>query len=890
MTYLGNNLQRRINLQESCFKPKFGDVNLHSSKLRAQSHFEEHSAVFSEARALLNEWIANRCLLADDGLDMPAPDLSPLNIPSRLEIKKEWDHLIQCASKANDLQQDFSNPLLKNDIRRPLYENKLKIADRVSKNSRPKSTTLDRILMRQEEARARRLLQTQEKDAHLREMIIRREAEREAMVLLKQEEEQKLRKQKREEHLLQQEMIRVRKELKAENERQVKLRQISSSRERPVWPVEDHVQTEVDKYVPVDSTPQSAVGGSAPVYLETSFERSESGKVQLETKQLLKRCLCAWRESTQDTRVRIHSQRALNEYRLKRAILRTWRRLTVQERISRELQAAKQFARELERKESIADYFYETRIKRNCLLRWQGAIKLSKLTKATVEREEIRRLKEVQFLESLKTCSSRRNSTPNESKPVPHENPINTSKQSRPPMFQSPVEVSQPHSEKPRILHHENNSSCSNQTKQKLTSSQLNQKYYQTVSSCRPPEATVERPSLSKTVLKQRKRISAQNREIEELKAAKRYTELLVEAGAHRMAGELLQRKLDEKVIHGTQPATRQESSMHGESQESLLVQSAPLLPSTALMNSQIEQTGTPMQRSQSASLNDSVFLSDIPKSVSLPENTFLKRMKERELERARLRAEREERRRVAEEIKKKEYAKQLEDEARRLKEEKQTLVAAQKAKKREEEEQKRKQKLLIAQNREMLQKAAEHKRLQLQRYNGWLPWRRCIFEQRERLRFAEQHYEVSVQRIALHTWLKNVRDKQEFLTSLVQRVYNTTLLRRCFVHLRAAVAARQMVETQAYTWYEQHLMLRILTAWSTHVTDCRIREWHMEDIAKAQRETHLKQRCLAAWINFPALMRKQRERERRREQFRGRLRDLVPDFSPPKITGDLDD
>ncbi|KAF7255643.1 hypothetical protein EG68_04850 [Paragonimus skrjabini miyazakii] len=888
MTYLGDSLQRRINLQQSYFK--FADLNLHSSKPKPQSHFEEHS-VFSEARALLNEWIANRCLLADDGLDMPAPDLSPLNIPSRLEIKKEWDHLIRCASKANDLQRDFSSPPLKDDIRRSPYENKPKNADRASKNSRPKSTTLDRILMRQEEARARRLLQTQERDAHLREVIIRREAEREALALLKQEEEQKLRKQKREEDLLQQEMIRVRKELKAENERQVKLRQLtSSSRERPVWSVEDHIQAEVDKYVPVDPTLQSAVGGSAPVYLETSLERSKTEKVQLETKLLLKRCLCAWRESTQDTRVRIYSQRALNEYRLKRAVLRTWRRLTVQERLTRELEAVKQFARELEKKESIADYFYETWIKRSCLLRWQGAIKLSKLTKATVEREELRRLKETQFLENLKTSSSRSNSTINESKPVRQENPINTSTQFGPPMSQSPIEVSESHAERPRILDHKTNSSCSIQTKQGLTRPQFNQKYYQTVSNCRLPEATVERPSLSKTVLKQRKRISAQNREIEELKAAKRYTELLLEASAHRMAGGLLQQEFDEKVIHGTQPSTRQEASMHGQGHESPLVQSARLPPSNALLDPQRDQASAPMRPRQSACSDGSAFLSDIPKSVSLPESTFLKRMKERELERARIRAEREERRRMTEEIKKAKYAKQLEDEARRLKEEKQNLIAAQKAKKREEEEHKRKHKLLIAQHRETLRKAAEHKRLQLQRYSGWLPWRRYIFEQRERLCLAKQHYEASVQRIALHTWLTHVRDKEKFLTSLVQRVYNATLLRRCFVHLRTTVAARQLVEAQAYAWYEQQLMLRILTAWSTHVTDCRICEWQMEDIAKAHRENHLKQRCLAAWINFPVLMRKQRERERRREQFRGRLRDLVPDFSPPKITGDLDD
>ncbi|KAF8571530.1 hypothetical protein P879_00698 [Paragonimus westermani] len=355
-------------------------------------------AAFSEARALLNEWIARRCLLDEDGLDTPALDLSPVNIPSRLEIKKEWDHLIRCASKANDSQWELSNPLLKDDIRHSPYENKSRSADKASKNSRPKSTTLDRILMRQEEARARRLLQTQERDARLKEM----------------EEEQKLRKRKHEEELLQQEMIRVRKELNAENERQAKLRQLTSSRERPVWSVEDHVQTEVDKYVPVDSIPPSSVGGSTPVYLETDLERPEARMVQSETKLL---------------------------------------------------------------------------------------------TKATIEQEEHRRLKETEFLEKLKTCSSQSSSKMNEPKPAHREQPLNTPKQCGPPMS------------------------------------------YQTMSSCRPPEATVQRPSLSKTVLKQRERISAQNREIEELKAAKRYTELLLEASTHKLAGGLSQQQVRESIL-----------------------------------------------------------------------------------------------------------------------------------------------------------------------------------------------------------------------------------------------------------------------------------------------------------------------------------------------------
>lgn len=44
-----------------------------------------------------------------------------------------------------------------------------------------------------------------------------------------------------------------------------------------------------------------------------------------------------------------------------------------------------------------------------------------------------------------------------------------------------------------------------------------------------------------------------------------------------------------------------------------------------------------------------------------------------------------------------------------------------------------------------------------------------------------------------------------------------------------------------------------------------------------------MKRRCLTAWVQYPQMMREERERERRLDRLRSTLRDVVPDFSPLK-------
>ncbi|TGZ71954.1 hypothetical protein CRM22_002361 [Opisthorchis felineus] len=389
-----------------------------------------------------------------------------------------------------------------------------------------------------------------------------------------------------------------------------------------------------------------------------------------------------------------------------------------------------------------------------------------------------------------------------------------------------------------------------------------------------------ERSKLSSTLCQQRQKIAEQHREIEKLKLEKRQAELLLEA-KERMLRErsLIQaRKGPVRQVPPPKPGTI-ESRKH----QSLTYNSAASSPrpcDTDLASSRSIPKATEIFCEQTGKgENDTTMV-----TKTVQKNQFLIRMEEQATKRAVLRAEREERRRQAEEKKREENARQLEEQARRLREEKQALLQARRTKQLEEERKRKRQEQRMMRQREIEEMTARHRNGQLMRYCGWLPWRRYTCSHRASMEIARKHNRYQLQRTVFQAWSGYVRQKREQILSLIEKVRNETLIRSFFQRLHLVIQKTRETENQAFAWYEQQLMRRILSGWSTHVTSLQIWEWKLEDVARAHREDVLKRTVLSTWITIPSLMREERERERRRELLRDKLRDLVPDFNPPQL------
>ncbi|VDO58631.1 unnamed protein product [Schistosoma margrebowiei] len=191
---------------------------IHRIDIFDQNHFSKFNQlnfiVYAEARSLLNEWMIKNTLDIED-LDSGTDDFKPI-APSRKEIKREWDHLF----KDNNLKNDFSDDYeVDNHLKNNHYtKHNSKDSDLSHIGyTRQRQSTLEKILLRQEEAKARRELR--QKELESRRILEATNRQIKAQILYKAKQDEKMRQaEERREELIHQEMVRIRKELEEEKQ------------------------------------------------------------------------------------------------------------------------------------------------------------------------------------------------------------------------------------------------------------------------------------------------------------------------------------------------------------------------------------------------------------------------------------------------------------------------------------------------------------------------------------------------------------------------------------------------------------------------------------------------------------------------------------------------
>ncbi|XP_018644979.1 hypothetical protein Smp_142240 [Schistosoma mansoni] len=143
-------------------------------------------------------------------------DFKPIT-PNRKEIKKEWDHLFKNNNLKNNFSDDYEVDNHLKDNHYGEYDSKDSDLRHIGYSCQRQST-LEKILLRQEEAKARRELR--QKELESRRILEATDRQIKAQILYKAKQDEKLRQaeERREEELIRQEMVRIRKEIELEKQ------------------------------------------------------------------------------------------------------------------------------------------------------------------------------------------------------------------------------------------------------------------------------------------------------------------------------------------------------------------------------------------------------------------------------------------------------------------------------------------------------------------------------------------------------------------------------------------------------------------------------------------------------------------------------------------------
>ncbi|CAH8464147.1 unnamed protein product [Schistosoma turkestanicum] len=726
--------------------------------------------------------------------------------------------------------------------------------------SSKRHSTLEKILLRQEEAKARRELR--QKELESRRLREANDRQMKAQILYKAKQDEKLRQaeEKREEELIHQEMVRVRKELELEKQASIKNKNSQIENKSFASPKNPVPQLDLT-FLSEDSVDESE---SFTVTANVECEQIKREK------DLMKRTFHAWYNLIYNINILFTMLHAKNEFHLKKTYFNQWKLKIHQIHYYREIEQVKMNSIEFIKKEFHAKKYHERFLLKQCFTRWICTIRIDKSTRNQLEKESLRREKEIEFLNHLETFINTEPTTTCTSDDI-HEN----------------TESIPSHSSRKCLTDRKPKQSkigCTRKTRLKSTNSIASvddlisdncitdqNKTNRKANRIRSTQSDVMKPIFNQKLMQLRHIINAQHREINELKAAQRYSEWLLQAKAQKLAKNMLENT-------NTKPTETDKLSFIESPQ--LIIDDEngtdDQVPSQIISN---EINDPIIQESNNLPMTNPPVTSTPLKNVPTAKKcSFTQKMEERAAERARRRAIQAERRNEIEQKKKEQLAKQLEEEANRIKEEKRML----KEKKIREEELRQQKEFQLAKQRELNSKISAHRIIACLRYYGLKPWINYIVQQHEFIRIADCYQKKMIMRNSFHTWLLNLKVKYQQQTEFVQHHYHLLLMKRTIKAFQMACEISKRNEAYADEWYHGKLLRHCFSFWSQYITDQCIREWELEDIALGHYNRHLLYIYFKLWTHYPTIQRVQRDREYRREQFRKCILDIIPDFNPP--------
>ncbi|NXN98071.1 CC191 protein, partial [Rhinopomastus cyanomelas] len=248
--------------------------------------------------------------------------------------------------------------------------------------------------------------------------------------------------------------------------------------------------------------------------------------------------------------------------------------------------------------------------------------------------------------------------------------------------------------------------------------------------------------------------------------------------------------------------------------------------------------------------------------------------------------ARRAERRRKLEEAKQQKEMEKLaqlkaEEEAQQRKE-----AEEKKAQQERRQEERRQQKLKemekqrrMEKEQQLQKKARDHYEKVLLRKLGIVPWKKLLEQAKENLVVAQRHHCLSLQRKCLMAWLQDTQRSLTEKFSWANDFYARTLLKHGFQNWLKYKDYLSTLEKRASALHAACLMRKHFRAWYNLVMEEKSTLSEKLRIAAEHSDRRLVQNAFQVWRQYPFMMKKEREREERRNQLRKRASQILPDF-----------
>ncbi|NWI65112.1 CC191 protein, partial [Todus mexicanus] len=750
------------------------------------------------------------------------------------------------------LQSEAVNSGIVENLRLEDIKEKQKLAD-------PRIT----MELRHQQVKENRMKHQKALELQRQEKSLKKSVLFEARLQVQEEDRRKALKAKKEEEEIQREMVKLRKEM-------AEKRHIMAE----AWRMERKRQEKSQKL----SMQKVSITASPPLVLKKEeLEEEKQRKAQellrrihTNRQRCMQRHFSAWLKVILEHRIKMGKARALADWKCQLKALRAWRNYTWAQKVEQETQQLEVHLQDQNRKKQLSVEHNQRRLLRCCFLAWQRWSQAETEKRVLqIKREETKR-KMAQLLETVSLCKGGLD------RPLEGNKPRTAEANHHQDLQQDKVNPS------PKEPDQTRDHSCWHAAH--IPHSYRNPKFAWEITSKHAAPSAQDQAVCRNQIATLSHKLQAPGR-----KTAPAYGSCF----EHRHA---FQQRLIEEQRQQLQKQQKLIFELQEKQRLSRNTEEAAQAAVTQPLNNSASQTGEEKnKREKQSSCKTTTHLS--PPVSHEPENTIavmqgrrpssqltsvhpiVKAMEERAAQRAERRRKLEEAKQRREEEKLAQLKAEEEAQQRKEAEEKE----AQKEKRREERRQQKLKELekqrRMEKEQQLQKKAKDHYEKVLLKKLGMLPWKRLREQAKKNLVVAQRHHCLSLQRKCLMTWLQNTQASLTEKVSRAEDFYSHVLLRRAFRNWLKYKDYLSALEERASTFHAACLMRKSFSAWFDLTMEEKNILREKLQIATEHSNKRLMLSALKAWRQYPFLMKKEREREERRNQLRRRVAEILPNF-----------
>ncbi|NXH79082.1 CC191 protein, partial [Hydrobates tethys] len=829
------------------------------TSLETVEQLQDHDEACEEAQELLSNWMKSKLqleLMSDgdeevDSVLLEKPSAAPLKYERFDDLCSYLEHELESSSVQEYLQHLLQSEVVNcgivEDLRLEGIKEKQKLADpRIIMELRHKQVKENRM-------RRQKALELQRQEKSLQKSVLSK-----AKLQAQEEDRRKALKAKEEE--IQREVVKLRKEMAEKRHTMAE-----------AWRTEGKRQEKSQKL----SVQEVSITASPPLVLKKEEQGEEKQKkaqellrrIHTNKQRCMQRHFSAWLKVILEHRIKMGKARALADWKCQLKALRAWRNYTWVQKVEQETQQLEVRLQDQNRKEQLSAEHNRRRLLRCCFLAWQRWSQAEREKRELqIKREEMKR-KMAQLLEAVSLGKGGLDrplevNTPGTAE-VNHHQGLQKDK-----VNPSHVALEHPCWDAAHTSHSYRKPKFAWEiTLKHAAPSAQDQAAYRNQIATLPQQFQAPGPKTAPAYGSRfEHRHAFQQRLIEEQRQQlQKQQELILELQENqrlsRAKEEAAQAMAVTQSLNNSASQTREEKPKR--EKQSRCKNTTHLSPP---VSHGPENTRAVMQDRRSSSQLTSA-------------HPILKAMEERAAQRA-------ERRRKLEEAKQRREEEKLaqlkaEEEARQGKEAEEK--EAQQEKRREERRQQKLKELekqrRLEKEQKLQKKARDHYEKVLLRKLGMVPWKRLKEQAKENLVVAQRHHCLGLQRKCLMTWLQHTQGSLTEKVSRAEDFYSHTLLRRGFRNWLKYKDYLSTLEERASTLHAACLMRKYFWAWFDLIMEEKSTLQEKLKIAAEYSNKRLMLNAFKAWRQYPLLMKKEREREERRNQLRRRVAEILPDF-----------